>query len=137
MKTLVTTLLALFISTVTFAEETPTTLAGTTVITAEDLLDLSDTKADLVIVDARVQSDYDKSHIPGVVRLVNTETTETTLATVIPSKITPVIFYCNGPSCKRSYESAGIAVASGYSNVYWFRGGIAEWTQKDYPVESN
>jgi rhodanese-related sulfurtransferase len=29
------------------------------------------------------------------------------------------------------------AVSYGYVNIFWFRGGIAEWTEKGFPVVNN
>jgi PQQ-dependent catabolism-associated CXXCW motif protein len=42
-------------------------------------------------------------------------------------KDTPVVIFCSGPSCWYSYNASLRAVAAGYSNVYWYRGGIAAW----------
>jgi rhodanese-related sulfurtransferase len=36
--------------------------------------------------------------------------------------------------CGRSFESAKIAIAEGYSKIYWFRGGMEEWEGKGLPV---
>ncbi|WP_297528874.1 rhodanese-like domain-containing protein [Thiohalobacter sp.] len=116
------------------AETTPENIEGTTRITAEELIELASSKPDLVIIDARKASDHEKGHIEGSIGLPDTETNEASLAAHIPSKDTPVVFYCNGVKCGRSVKSAKMAVALGYSDVYWFRGGWAEWTDKGYPV---
>ncbi len=115
-------------------ETTPEFVEGTTRVTAEEIIDLVDAKPDLVIIDARKRSDYQKGYIEGAVNLPNTETTPESLAGVIPSKSTPVLFYCNGVKCGRSVESAQKAVSAGYTQVYWFRGGIQEWEAKGLPV---
>ena len=39
----------------------------------------------------------------------------------------PVVFFCTGPHCWLSYNAALRAVALGYSEVYWYRGGIEAW----------
>jgi rhodanese-related sulfurtransferase len=38
-----------------------------------------------------------------------------------------VVFYCKNSMCWMSYNSALNAVAAGYKNVYWYRGGIDSW----------
>ena len=43
-------------------------------------VELVDSNDNMVIVDSRKQSDYDKGHIPDVTLLVNTETNADTLA---------------------------------------------------------
>ncbi len=46
----------------------------------------------------------------------------------------PVIFYCNGPACWKSYKAAVAARKAGYRDVYWFRGGVSEWKQEGKPL---
>ena len=117
------------------AEEQPATIDGATTVSAEQLLDLVDSNDNLVIIDARGEADYDKGHIPDVIRIKNTDVNADNLAANIATKDTPVCFYCNGVTCGRSADAAKKAMAEGYSNVYWFRGGIAEWKEKGFPVE--
>jgi len=115
-------------------EDTPENIPGTTKVSAEDLIDLVEQHDDLVIIDARKPSDRAKGFIEGSIALPDTDTTPAALAEHIASKSTPVAFYCNGVKCGRSVKSAKIAMAEGYSNIYWFRGGWGEWTEKGYPA---
>lgn len=101
---------------------------------AEELISLVDEHDDLVIIDARKPSDRDKGYIEGSIGLVDTETSPETLSNHIPSKSTPIVFYCNGVKCQRSTKSTNIAVSAGYSKIFWFRGGWEEWDSKGYPV---
>lgn len=117
------------------AELQPMTIDGAKTVTAEELLDLVDQHDNLVIIDARGQGDYDKGHLPEVIRIKNDDVTPETLAAAIPTKDTPVCFYCNGVKCARSADAAAKATAAGYTNIYWFRGGISEWQEKGFPVE--
>lgn len=125
-----------FISGYAFAQEAevPKFLDGTVRVTAEEVINLVDKYDNLVIIDARKKSDVAKGYIEGAISLPNTETNAASLAKVIPSKSTPILIYCNGIRCHRSVDSAGVAVASGYTHVYWFRGGIQEWEAKGLPV---
>ncbi|MEJ2573480.1 MAG: rhodanese-like domain-containing protein [Gammaproteobacteria bacterium] len=117
------------------AEEiVPNSIPGTTKISAEQLINLAQTKPSLIIIDSRKPSDHFKGHIEGSINLPDTETTPETLSKHIPTKSTPVIFYCNGIRCGRSAAAAKVAVAAGYTKIYWFRGGWGEWTAKGYPA---
>ena len=118
-------------------KDMPEQLDGTTRVSAEELIELVETAPDLVIIDARKFSDHAKGWIEGSISLPNTETNEASLAKHIPTKSTPVLFYCNGVKCGRSSESAKIALSLGYSKIYWFRGGMDEWETKGYPVIKN
>ncbi len=115
-------------------KDVPETLEGTTKVTAEEVIELIESTDGLVVVDARKTSDREKGWIEGSVGLPNTDTNAESLAKVLPAKSTPVLFYCNGVKCGRSFESAKIAIAEGYSKIYWFRGGMEEWEAKGLPV---
>lgn len=116
------------------AESVPDTIAGTTKVTAEKLIDLLDEHDDLVIIDSRKPTDRAKGFIEDSIALPDFDTTPDSLATHLDSKSTPVIFYCNGKKCGRSVKASKIAVEAGYTAVYWFRGGWGEWVEKGYPV---
>ncbi len=38
-----------------------------------------------------------------------------------------LVFFCQGPQCWLSYNAVLRAVALGYQEVYWYRGGIEAW----------
>ena len=107
---------------------------GAKTISAEDLIELVDEYENLVIIDSRKPSDHEKGFIEGSVGLPDTKTSPESLAEHISTKTTAVIFYCNGVKCGRSVKATKKAIANGYSNLYWFRGGWEEWTAKGYPV---
>jgi rhodanese-related sulfurtransferase len=112
----------------------PDFIDGTKRVTAEEVVELVTNTPGLVIIDARKTSDRDEAGwIEGSVSLPDYDTNAESLAKHIPSKTTPVLFYCNGVKCGRSVTSSKKAVESGYTNIYWFRGGWEEWTQKGMP----
>lgn len=41
----------------------------------------------------------------------------------------PLVFYCMNPQCWRSYNAALRAIRMGYTQVYWYRGGLEAWQQ--------
>ncbi len=99
-------------------------------LTETDFLNML-VKGDVILLDARSSSRYQLRHIKGAVNLPFTEFTEATLASIIPSKDTQVLIYCNN-----NFEGSPIAFASkapsaslnlatytslksyGYTNVY-------------------
>ena len=112
----------------------PETIAGSYKIDAEGLIELVNENEKQIIIDARIQSDRKQGYIPGSISLPDTETRCDTLARLIPEKSDAVIFYCNGPKCRRSDHAVAIAVTCGYTNIYWFRGGIEAWKADSYPI---
>src|SRR5205085_11275467 len=46
----------------------------------------------------------------------------------------PLLFLCQGASCWESYNAALRANAAGYSQIYWYRGGLAAWQEAGLPT---
>lgn len=112
----------------------PETLPGAVIVSAEAVVELILSRPELVIIDSRKQSEYAKGHIEGAVNLLNTSLRRADLETRYPNKTTPIVFYCNGVRCLRSSDAIRKALGWGYRNVFWFRGGWKEWTDKRLPV---
>jgi len=49
----------------------------------------------------------------------------------------PVVFFCHGPSCAWSHTMATAAAAAGWRNVFWYRGGLAAWSEAGGPTEAS
>lgn len=45
-----------------------------------------------------------------------------------------VVFFCSGVRCWLSYNAALRAARAGYTNVYWYRGGIDAWRGAGLPT---
>ena len=136
MSRLLVLLTLILTATPSFADKpfAPESIKGTTLISAEQLVEMIDTIPHLVIVDARRREEYVKGHIEGAVCILDTEMTSTMLSKNVRSKEAPVVFYCNGERCMRSTNAVKKAVSWGYHRVYWFRGGWQEWNNKGLPV---
>jgi len=48
----------------------------------------------------------------------------------------PLIFFCAGSSCWESYNAVLRARAAGYTQLYWYRGGLASWHAAGLPFQS-
>jgi len=115
-------------------EEAPMQLAGAITVNAEQIIALLNSTSDLVIVDSRKPEDFTAGAIEGAVLLTDSVMTPTALAEAVPSKATPVLFYCNGLKCGRAAKAAAMAVAWGYERVYYYALGMAEWHRLNLPV---
>lgn len=134
---IMTWLLALLCSAPVWAEEkprAPDAVLGATLVDAKWVKKALDDKQGVVIVDARIASEYAEGHLPGALNTDGKHVEQ--LPNVLPAnKTTPVLFYCNGPKCIKSSALASRAVELGYSQVYWFRGGVPEWVSHGFPLE--
>ena len=112
----------------------PESIPGAIVVSAEEVVELMLANPELVVIDSRKKTEYLKGHIEGAVNILNTEMSAGELARVAPDKSRALLFYCNGERCLRSSEAIDKALAWGYTNILWFRGGWNEWTGKRLPV---
>ncbi len=112
----------------------PDSIAGTTRITAETVVNLAATLPDLVIIDSRHAEAFAKGHIEGARNLLDNDMRRADMARLAPKPDTPLLFYCDGERCLRSSHAAKLAVEWGYTRIYWFRGGWQEWIDKRLPV---
>jgi rhodanese-related sulfurtransferase len=126
------------------ASETPATLDGTTVVTAEKVKDLQAKGA--TVIDARVANEYAEAHIKGAISVPYKEKSAKApdfdasqdswdISKLPADKNAAIVLYCNAGECWKSYKASKMAVKAGYKNIYWFRGGMPEWKAKGYPTE--
>ncbi len=126
------------------ASETPSSLAGATLVTADKVKAMLD--SGVPVIDTRVATEYAEAHIKGAKSVpykeksakaagFNAAEDSFDLAKLPADKASPVVFYCNAGECWKSYKASVVAMKAGYSKVHWFRGGIPEWKSKGLPVE--
>jgi PQQ-dependent catabolism-associated CXXCW motif protein len=46
----------------------------------------------------------------------------------------PIVFFCVDAECWLSYNAALRAIKLGYTNIIWYRGGVAAWRQGGNPM---
>jgi len=112
----------------------PESMPGTTTVSAEEAIEMILANPELIVIDSRKKTEYIKGHIEGAINILNTELGPEELEFIAPDKNTPLLFYCNGVRCLRSSDSLTKAVGWGYTNLFWFRGGWKEWTEKRLPM---
>lgn len=123
---------------------TPTALPGATVVSAADVKKLQASGA--VVVDTRTEKEFQARHIPGAVFVPYVEKSLKDVAFNAQlddfsgidklDKSKPTVFSCNGAECWKSYKASRAAIAKGFKQVYWFRGGLPEWDQAIRPEQT-
>ncbi|MBV9995450.1 MAG: hypothetical protein JO127_09570, partial [Caulobacteraceae bacterium] len=105
----------------------PAQLSGATLVTtaqlAQALKDRDSGGATFDLVDARGCTS--EPTIPGAFCL--TPNTLQGLEDKVPDKATKVVIFCHDGKCPMSYTLAQAAVQDGYTNIFWYRGGINAW----------
>lgn len=86
---------------------------------------------EVVVVDARTSYEYETIHIKGAenVTVSKRDFEEKIKALYEKVKPKPLVFYCNGHTCMKSYKAATRAQRAGIENVYAFDAGIFDWTK--------
>ncbi|MEM8652523.1 MAG: rhodanese-like domain-containing protein [Pseudomonadota bacterium] len=49
----------------------------------------------------------------------------------------PLVVSCSDPFCWLSYNASLRAIAAGYTNVYWYRGGLQAWSMAGLPLRAS
>lgn len=114
----------------------PLHLDGAKTVNANQVIELLQKTPDLVIIDSRM-NDRPQGYIEGSINLADIDTSCETLASAIKAFASPVMFYCNGPRCRRSEKAIKIALQCGYKEIYWYRGGFEDWMAQGFPYISN
>jgi len=87
---------------------------------------------DVLIVDARPTArKYDPGHIPTALNIPDSQFDK--LVDLLPKdKGSLLIFYCDGPECMLSHNSAFRAEKLGYSNIRVYADGYPDWLKKGH-----
>ena len=126
------------------ADDTPDALQGAKLVGAEDVAKAQASGA--VVIDSRVASEFAEGHIKGAVNVPYREKSQKStafdasqddfnLAKLPADKAAPLVIYCNGPECWKSFKASSAALKGGYTNVLWYRLGFPDWKAKGHPVE--
>ena len=116
---------------------TPTSVPGARVVTTLELLKALQSGGNFLLVDA--WDDTQHETIPGAVRIPFagrpgsfSDDTQRRLFQELAAETNsnpgyPIVFFCLGSRCWESYNATLRAQRMGFSNVFWYRGGIAAW----------
>ncbi|QFU25455.1 sulfurtransferase [Shewanella sp. YLB-09] len=86
-----------------------------------------------VLIDVRSKFEFDTLHIQNAVNIsISNAGFITRLMRIRERDLSPIVFYCNGITCAKSYKACDKAVKFGIKDVSTFDLGIFGWT-KAYP----
>ncbi len=88
-------------------------------------------KEGALIVDVREQSEWDQFHIPGA-KLIPLGDLPSQLNTLPKDK--QIVVVCR--TSRRSAEGRNILLNAGFKNVSNMAGGMTEWKENGYPIET-
>lgn len=103
---------------------------GVSTIDAEQLKKLQ--SDGVVVVDIRTTKEFERGHIPGVMHIDYRENNFLDLMSKI-DKNEPVVIYC--ASGGRSGSASGLLSSEGFSMIYDYSGGFADWSGRGEQIE--
>ena len=128
-----TALISLFSSVSSFANEGFPGRAEYPEIALYQKSDLLKDFNKVVVVDARSSLEFDTLRIKNAVNIpVASRDFAKQVKELRKTTAKPIVFYCNGRSCYKSYKAAKIALRYGVKNVFAYDAGVFEWA-KTYP----
>jgi ABC-type nitrate/sulfonate/bicarbonate transport system substrate-binding protein/rhodanese-related sulfurtransferase len=123
---------------------TPRMLEGVQLVTAQETRQMM--SRGVLLYDTRVRTEFVVSRPAGAISLPYVERSaketdfdagkdEFDLSRLPADRNKEIIFSCGGPECWKSYKAALLAARGGYKRIYWFRGGVKEWSEAGLPVD--
>ena len=126
-------LFSIFFSTFAFANEGFPGRAEYPEISLYQKADLLRDFNKVVIVDARSSLEFKTIHVKGSVNIpVASKKFPEMVKALRKTTNRPIVFYCNGRTCYKSYKATKAALKAGVKNVFAYDAGIFEWA-KTYP----
>lgn len=103
------------------------------VIETSELLELIESGKKIFIGDSRPLIRYNEGHLPGAVS-TPPDVMEKDISFLPKDKNALIVFYCGGPTCPFSPQSAKIAKEKGYTNVKVYVDGEPMWAEEFNPL---
>lgn len=91
---------------------------------------------DFVLLDARENTFYQRSHLPTALQLSPEEFQDELPSIRERLESRRIVVYCSGPRCTKAEELRALLEKKGYLRVELMRGGLAAWVKAGYPVVS-
>ena len=88
------------------------------------------------IVEVLPEPDFRKAHLPGAINVPFDEEFDEHVQSVIPDKNVPVVVYCADSECQLSPQAAEHLDRLGYTKVFDYKAGKADWQQASLPTET-
>lgn len=126
------------------AAESPTTIPGATIVTAEQAMQAIGKGTP--VFDLRTPTEFAEGSVKGSVHLPYKEKSASVLdfdasqdsfdlGKLPPDRDAPLVLYCSGVNCWKSFKGATVAVKAGFKNIMVMRGGWPEWKGNGYPIQ--
>jgi rhodanese-related sulfurtransferase len=87
----------------------------------------------VVLVETLGARSYEYGHLPGAVNLPPDDVRRLA-STLLPDRGAEIVLYCASYTCDASTVVANELAAMGYTNLFDYHGGKADWTEAGLPI---
>jgi|ERR687887_396282 rhodanese-related sulfurtransferase len=88
------------------------------------------------IVEVLPESYFRKAHLPGAINVPFDEAFDERVQAAIPDKNAPVVVYCADSECQLSPQAAEHLDRLGYTKVFDYTAGKADWQKANLQTEA-
>ena len=88
------------------------------------------------IVEVLPEPNFGKAHLPGAINVPFDEAFDERIQNAIPDKNVPVVVYCADSECQLSPQAAQHLDRLGYTKVFDYKTGKADWQQANLQTEA-
>jgi len=97
-----------------------------------EISELKNKIEDVVVVDTRSKYEFDTLRIKGSLHIpVAAKSFEEQVQKLRSKTDKPIVFYCNGRTCYKSYHAVKKSIAAGIKNTFAYDAGIFEWVKSE------
>ncbi|MGJ0483332.1 MAG: rhodanese-like domain-containing protein [Methylomicrobium sp.] len=108
-------------------------------LTRDELKKMQDNREDFLLLNVLSEDSFHKGHIPGSKNapVSGSQFLQKVASLAGPQgKDRPIVTYCAGFHCNASREASNHLTTAGYKRVSAFEGGMEDWINAGYPIES-
>lgn len=102
-------------------------------ITVHELKKRLDANPKLCLIDVREDNEWQEIRIPGAIHIPKDKLPHD-ITNTISAQDCPIYLHCRGGV--RSLQAANTLLELGYEEVYSVDGGIAQWANSGYPIDT-
>jgi len=104
----------------------------------EKLKQMIEDNEDFVLINVLAEEYFDQEHIPGSINIpIKDEDFVDKVKARFPDKSKKIVVHCSSFECQASPAAAKKLADEGYKDVYDYEGGIKEWKEAGYGLESS
>jgi rhodanese-related sulfurtransferase len=107
-------------------------------LTRKELKKMLERKEDFVLINVLSGESFEAEHIPGSINIpLDAPGFDKKVKASVPDRKKKIVVHCSSFQCMASTAATERILQMGYADVKDFKGGLADWKDAGYAVESS